>query len=67
MIQKGKNTPNNKQVYKVSVDDLPLHCPLPSMRLWDSHPRVFLPIQKTKEGRIKCPYCGTDYVLTPNA
>jgi uncharacterized Zn-finger protein len=40
---------------------LPLRCPLPSQQLWDSHPRVFLPIEKT--GEALCPYCGTRYVL----
>lgn len=31
------------------------------MALWNSHPRVYLPIEKT--GRAKCPYCGAEYVL----
>lgn len=31
------------------------------MSLWNSHPRVFLPIETT--GSAKCPYCGADYVL----
>ncbi|HSJ48469.1 MAG TPA: zinc-finger domain-containing protein, partial [Gammaproteobacteria bacterium] len=31
------------------------------MSLWNSHPRVYLPIEKT--GQAKCPYCGADYVL----
>ena len=46
---------------EVTADDLPLHCPLPSMKLWDAHPRVFLPIEKT--GEALCPYCGTKYTL----
>ncbi len=46
---------------EVSRADLPLHCPLPGMSLWDSHPRVYLPIEATGEAR--CPYCGTLYVL----
>ena len=45
----------------VTAAELPLHCPLPSQKLWDSHPRVFLPIEKT--GEALCPYCGTRYVL----
>ncbi|MED5536157.1 MAG: zinc-finger domain-containing protein [Pseudomonadota bacterium] len=45
-------------------DALPLHCPLPDMYLWNSHPKVFLPIEET--GTAKCPYCGTSYTLTPD-
>ena len=44
----------------ISEKDLPLHCPLPGTPLWDSHPRVFLDV--AKEGRVLCPYCGTQYV-----
>jgi uncharacterized Zn-finger protein len=29
--------------------------------LWNSHPRVFLPI--SDDGEALCPYCGTRYVL----
>jgi len=54
-------TPNDKKQYEVTKKDLPLHCPMPSMSLWNSHPRVFLPIED--EGKIKCPYCGADYIL----
>lgn len=46
---------------EVTAKDLPLHCPTPDMSQWDSHPRVFLPIQETGEAR--CPYCGTLYTL----
>ena len=47
--------------YEVTATDLPLHCPTPAMPLWSSHPRVFLPIEKT--GEALCPYCGTLYKL----
>ena len=47
---------------EVSAKDLPLHCPMPSMKLWNTHPRVYLPIEETGESR--CPYCGTVYALT---
>lgn len=47
---------------EVTADDLPLHCPMPSMMLWDAHPRVYLPIHET--GKALCPYCGTQYILT---
>jgi len=40
---------------------LPLACPMPGMSLWNSHPRVFLPIEKS--GEAKCPYCGASYIL----
>ena len=63
MIQQGKATPNDKKIYEIKEEDLPLHCPLPSMSLWNSHPRVFLPIAQSPTGKVKCPYCGTDYVL----
>ena len=52
---------NSQRQIEVTPDDLPLHCPTPSMMLWNAHPRVYLPIQKT--GEALCPYCGTRYVL----
>ena len=58
---KGTKTPNDRDSYEVSRKDLPLHCPLPEMSLWNSHPRVYLPIENT--GKAKCPYCGTDFIL----
>ena len=47
--------------YEITKNDLPLHCPMPNMSLWNSHPRVFLPIEDT--GESACPYCGAIYVL----
>lgn len=47
---------------EVTAGDLPLHCPMPSMKLWNTHPRVYIPIEET--GEAKCPYCGTLYHLT---
>ena len=35
------------------------------MILWNAHPRVYLPIQKT--GEALCPYCGTKFVLAGGA
>ncbi len=63
MLSTGTATPNDKTVYEVSETDLPLHCPLPKMSLWNSHPRVFLPITKATDGKVRCPYCGTEYTL----
>ena len=57
----GNKTPNDQRHYRVNRNNLPLHCPLPDMSLWNSHPRVYLPIEKT--GKVKCPYCGTDFTL----
>lgn len=53
--------PNAANRYEVSKADLPLHCPLKSMSLWNSHPRVYLPIEET--GSAKCPYCGATFVF----
>jgi uncharacterized Zn-finger protein len=52
---------NAAQQYDVETADLPVSCPMPEMALWNSHPRVFLPIEKT--GHAKCPYCGAEYTL----
>lgn len=54
--------PNAQNRYVVNRADLPLHCPMAGMSLWNSHPRVFLPIEET--GQAKCPYCGAQYVLS---
>jgi len=56
-----KQPANAETRYEVSRKDLPLSCPLPSMSLWNSHPKVYLEIEKT--GAVKCPYCGADFVL----
>jgi uncharacterized Zn-finger protein len=56
--------PNAENRYEVTRDDLPLSCPMPGMSLWNSHPKVYLPIEKT--GTAKCPYCGADYSLMEN-
>lgn len=61
MSASGSQKPCTKQIFEITEQDLPLSCPMPQFRLWDAHPRVFLPIQKT--GHETCPYCGTQYVL----
>ena len=53
--------PNAQTEYEVSVEDLPLSCPMPQMSLWNSHPKVYLSIEQT--GEAKCPYCGAEYTL----
>jgi uncharacterized Zn-finger protein len=52
---------NAENRYQVRHADLPLSCPTPGMHLWNSHPRVYLPIEAT--GKAKCPYCGAVYEL----
>lgn len=52
---------NTERRYEVSRSDLPLSCPLPDMALWNSHPRVYLPVEAT--GEAVCPYCGAHFVL----
>jgi uncharacterized Zn-finger protein len=45
----------------IQPKDLPLSCPTADMSLWNAHPKVYLPIEKT--GKETCPYCGTQYIL----
>ncbi len=52
---------NSQHRYEVRDRDLPLSCPMPGMYLWNSHPKVYLPIEET--GETKCPYCGAEYRL----
>lgn len=46
---------------EVTRKDLPLSCPRPQDEVWNMHPRVYLPIDKT--GEEVCPYCGARYIL----
>jgi len=57
----AQQTPNARNFYEVTAEDLPLHCPLPGTTLWNSHPRVYLPIES--KGEAKCNYCGAVYKL----
>ena len=52
---------NAQNRYGVRASDLPLSCPMPGMYLWNSHPKVFIPVAAA--GEAKCPYCGAIYVL----
>ncbi len=52
---------NAEHRYTVRRKDLPLSCPMPGMYLWNSHPKVYLPVQET--GEAVCPYCGAEYRL----
>ncbi|MGV8935000.1 MAG: zinc-finger domain-containing protein [Gallionellaceae bacterium] len=50
-----------QNVIEVSAKDLPLYCPTPDMALWNTHPRVAIPVEKLGEAR--CPYCSTLYIF----
>ena len=50
-----------KGKYEITSEDLPLSCPPRNMRVWDAHPRVYLPIEKT--GKVQCPYCSAEFIL----
>lgn len=52
---------NTERRYEVQRSELPQSCPTPAMALWNSHPRVYLPIEAT--GEATCPYCGAHFVL----
>ena len=53
---------NAENRYRVTRDDLPLSCPMPGMSLWNSHPKVYLPIAEQGD-HAKCPYCGAEFDL----
>lgn len=53
---------NTQTAITVTAADLPLHCPMPDMVKWNSHPRVYLPFDD--HGKARCPYCGTLYTLS---
>ena len=54
-----------KSVVEVAAADLTgpgvVFCPNPRMPLWSNHPKVYIDVASTGEGR--CPYCGTVYRL----
>ena len=54
-------TASAREQYEVSREDLPLSCPTPEQKLWNAHPRVYLPIEET--GEANCPYCSAHYKL----
>lgn len=61
MNDNPKQLVSAEEIYEVSQKDLPLSCPTHEMILWNAHPRVYLPIEKT--GKEVCPYCGSVFVL----
>ena len=58
-------TSDSKAIIELTAMDLQgpgtVACPNPKMTLWSSHPRVFIDVGSTGQG--KCPYCGTLYQL----
>ena len=52
---------NTQKQVEINRADLPLSCPLPNQKLWNAHPRVYLPIEDN--GKASCPYCGTNFIL----
>lgn len=61
VTDKHKQTASTEKIYLVRREDLPLSCPTDEMLLWNSHPKVYLPIHKT--GQETCPYCGSRFIL----
>ena len=63
VTERGQHIPaNTRHIYHVTSADLPLSCPMPGMELWNSHPRVYLPIEES--GKALCPYCSASFILT---
>ena len=60
-VNENMEQANAKVRYEVDIKNIPLSCPMPEMYLWNSHPKVFLPIEET--GEAKCPYCGAEFYL----
>ena len=61
MIEKEEKLGCSKREYIVTAKDLPLSCPPKNERIWDAHPRIYLPITDT--GTALCSYCGTQFYL----
>lgn len=61
MVDIKKQTASTEKIYYLTKTDLPLSCPMDTMELWNSHPKVYLPIEKT--GQETCPYCGSRFIL----
>lgn len=61
MTKREKLQSATQKYYEITQSDLPLSCPMPRYRLWDAHPRIYLPIRQ--KGYFVCPYCETKYVL----
>ena len=60
-MNKKATQPAVQKTREIQAADLPLCCPRPNDSLWNAHPRVYLPIEKT--GTAVCPYCDAEYHL----
>ena len=49
------------EAVELKSTELPAYCPTEEMGLWNSHPRVYIPLDEKKEAN--CPYCGTLFKL----
>ena len=58
-------TENKQRHIEITASRPAAALPDAGMLLWNAHPRVFLPIEKT--GTALCPYCGTQYTLKGGA
>ena len=61
--QSSYSQPNATTAVEVKASDLPIHCPTEGSSLWNSHPRVFIPVMENG-GEARCPYCGTLFKLS---
>ena len=61
MTETAEKSRSAERTIAIRRAELPLSCPRPEDELWNMHPRVYLPIEKT--GEAVCPYCGARYVL----
>ncbi len=61
MNDNNSQTKDDQSPVKVKREDLPAYCPTESMGLWNSHPRVYIPLEESPQAN--CPYCGTEFVL----
>lgn len=61
MSEKTNKPACTEKKYIIREAQLPLSCPGNDMVLWNAHPKVYLPIEKS--GEEICPYCGAHYIL----
>ena len=61
MENNNQQTACAEKEYIIHDKDLPLSCPTDHMAVWNAHPKVYLPIEKT--GKAACPYCGAQFIL----
>ena len=52
---------SQQESVELKTSELPAYCPTEKMGLWNSHPRVYIPLEEKKEAN--CPYCGTHFKL----